>query len=519
MFLLRNRFLRIGELQLVSCRRLLFISVGLFLLAWPANATNATNAGGVDVRIRVQSLTPPRLIIEGERDVGSPIWSFPKTYGGLLGLGERINALVVTDGNGRNVPVRKLGPGEYKAEAEATRFRYEVNLEPPARAADSAYVSWLTSDRGLLMLGDLLPDLAASGIKAPQHMTLSVELPESWLIASVETRVSGNRFDINDQDRAVFFVARDLRQFEERVGRMQFALASSGEWAFSASESLALARSILESYTDSVGAVPGKRSLLILSPFPGAEQPGRWSAETRGSTVLLLSGQQPGKTAALVQLGMPLTHELFHLWVPNGLALEGNYDWFYEGFTIYQALLTAVRLNILSFQDFLNAVGRAFDIYLSAQGGDNLSLLVASQRRWSASPSLVYQKAMLVALLYDLTLRIQTKNKYSLADVYRELFRRHQSGMPDTQANEVVINTLSSLPGMQEFARVYIESPSVIDLAASLSRFGLHIEKVGLHTRVLTNESLNREQRDLLRRLGYNTAARGAKRNRYENQE
>jgi predicted metalloprotease with PDZ domain len=510
MFLLRNQLLRIGELLIVNCRKLLFIYSALFLLALQANAANAT---GVDVRIRVESLTPPRLIIEGERDVGSQIWSFPKTYGGLLGLGERINALVVTDGNGRNVQVRKLGPGEYKAETEATRFRYEVNLEPPARPADSAYVSWLTSDRGLLMLGDLLPDLAVSGNNAPQHIRISVELPESWLIASVETRVSGNRFDINDRDRAVFFVARDLRQFEERVGRMQFALASSGDWAFSARELLKLAKSIVERYTDSVGTVPGKRALLILSPFPGTEQPGRWSAETRGSTVLLLSGHQPGKTAALVQLGMPVTHELFHLWVPNGLALEGNYDWFYEGFTIYQAMLTAQRLNILSFQDFLNIVGRAFDTYLSAPGSDKLSLLEASQRRWTTSSSLIYQKAMLVALLYDLTLRSQTKGKHSLDDVYRELFRRHQTGMPGEQANDVVIHVLSSLPGMQDFARVYIESPSVIDLPALLNRFGLHIERVGLRSQVSAKESLNREQRDLLRRLGYNTAARGAKHN------
>lgn len=510
MFLLRNQLLRIGELLIVNCRGLLFICSALFLLALPANATPAA---GVDVRIRVQSLTPPRLIVEGERNVGSQIWSFPKTYGGLLGLGERINDLVVTDRNGRNVQVRKLGPGEYKAEANATRFRYEVNLEPPARAADSAYVSWLTSDRGLLMLADLLPDLAASGNKAPQHITLSIELPQTWLIASVETMVSGNRFDINDRDRAVFFIGRDLRQFEERVGQMQLAFASSGDWAFSASELLSLAKSIVESYTESVGTVPGKRALLILSPFPGAEQPGRWSAETRGSTVLLLSGRQPGKTAALVQLGVPLTHELFHLWVPNGLALEGNYDWFYEGFTIYEAMLTALRLNILSFQDLLNAVGRAFDSYSSATDGDKLSLLEASQRRWTTSSSLIYQKAMLVALLYDFTLRSQTKGKHSLDDVYRELFRRHQTGMPGAQANDVVIHALSSLPGMQDFARVYIESPLVINLSALLDRFGLRIERVGLRTQVRTKESLNREQRDLLRRLGYNTAARGAKHN------
>ncbi|MEP6913865.1 MAG: hypothetical protein ABI923_13975 [bacterium] len=474
---------------------------------------SATQAAVVNVRIRVQSLTPPGLVIEGERDVATQIWSFPKSYGGLLGLGERINGLVLTDVNGHNIQVRKLGPGEYKAEAPATQFHYEVNLAPPARAADSAYVSWLTSDRGLLMPADLLPNFAASGDNAAEHITLSVELPESWLIASVENRSTGNHFDLSDPNRAVFFVARDLRQVTDRVGRMQFAFASSGDWAFSASELLSQAKSILESYTDSIGTAPCERALLILSPFPGGERPERWSAETRGSTVVLLSGHQPGKTAALVQLGMPLTHELFHLWVPNGLALHGDYDWFYEGFTIYQAMLTGLRLNILTFQDFLNAVGRAFDIYSATPGADRLSLLEASQRRWTTSSSLIYQKAMLVALLYDLTLRTQSKGKHSLDDVYRELFRRHQTGMPGAEANDVVISALSALPGMQDFARVYIESPAVIDLSTSLSRFGLHTEKVGLRTEVHANESLNREQRDLLRRLGYNTAAPRAKRN------
>src|SRR5437660_2240069 len=109
MFLLRSQLLRIGELRIVNCRRLLFICSAFFLVALPANATTAS---GVDVRIRVQSLTPPRLLVEGERDKASQIWSFPKTYGGLLELGERISGLVVTDGNGRNVQVRELGTGE-----------------------------------------------------------------------------------------------------------------------------------------------------------------------------------------------------------------------------------------------------------------------------------------------------------------------------------------------------------------------------------------------------------------------
>ncbi len=80
---------------------------------------------------------------------------------------------------------------------------------------------------------------------------------------------------------------------------------------------------------------------------------------------MLLSGQSPSKVAALAGLGVPLTHELFHLWVPNGLKLNGDYDWFYEGFTLYQSMRAGMRLQSLGFQDYLNALSRAFDAYKS----------------------------------------------------------------------------------------------------------------------------------------------------------
>src|SRR4029450_8749150 len=134
------------------------------------------------------------------------------------------------------------------------------------------------------------------------------------------------------------------------------------------------------------GAMPAKQGTLILLPFPRTVSASEWSAETRGSTVTLLIGKLPSKVGALAQLSTPLTHELFHLWVPNGLALTGDYDWFYEGFTMYQAMRTAQQLALLTFQDLLNAVGRAFDAYVSAPERDKLSLIEASKRRWTTSP-------------------------------------------------------------------------------------------------------------------------------------
>ena len=494
-----------------SVRRLLLLGCA----AWfPIALTGSAHAAIIKIRVDVQYQELRRVIVQGERETGMETWSFRKSYGGVMGLGERISGFALTDQSGQNVGVKKLGPGEYKAEAAATRFYYEVELSPAIRSAEAAHVSWLTADRGLLLLGDLLPSFVAASGKLDQPLRLRFELPEAWFIASVEAKSSNTEFQITEPDNAVFFVSRDLRQMSRRLGGMDFIFSSSGDWAFSADELMSLARGIVDDYTKSLGAVPSRKAMLILSPFPESEGPGRWSAETRGSTVVLLSGKQPGRTAAVIQLGVPLTHEFFHLWVPNGLWLDGDYDWFYEGFTIYQAMRTAQKLNIMTFQDLLNGLGRAYDTYLSAAERDKLSLIEASSRRWTSGPSLIYQKSMLVALLYDLALRSHSKSKQSLVSVYHELFRRHRPGSPRAQANNAVLSVMSSFSGMKDFAGVHVETPLVIDLAAQLSPYGLRVEKSGFRTRIVPNPSLSPQQRDLLRGLGYNGEARESNRSR-----
>lgn len=509
----RRTLRRTGDSISTSSRRVIrwLLLAGALICFIPAAKTDAASidkAELANITIKVQSLSPPRILIEGELSLPTQTWSFTKSYGGLLALGERIDGLALKDKNNAQVEVRRLAPGEYRSEAPATRFSYEVKLDPPARSEDAAQVSWLSGDRGLLLPGDLLPSLAVQSSQSDQAVLMTFELPPQWAVASVEKRISDRQFNMAVSDSAVVFIGKDLHQRVDQIKGLELTLVTSGQWALSTAELADLAKSIVEIHANAIGSIPAERALLILSPFPRPESAQRWSAETRGRTVVLLSGQQPAKTAALVQLSLPLTHELFHLWVPNGLALDGDYDWFYEGFTIYQAMRASQRLNILTFQDCLNAVARAFDTYSLAPARDQLSLIEASQRRWTTSPALVYQKGMLVAFLYDLTLRSQTSGKRSMDDVYREIFRRHRTGLPRAQGNDAVIAALSQMPGMQDFAATYIRTPAAITLSMWLTRFGLRVETFGIRTRITVSDSLNREQRDLLRRLGYNSETR-----------
>ena len=77
---------------------------------------------------------------------------------------------------------------------------------------------------------------------------------------------------------------------------------------------------------------------------------------------------------------------MLHLWVPNSLKLEGDYDWFFEGFTLYTALRTSQELgcNRLSKRCSIPSA-RVYDVYISHP--DEESLIEASERRWTSSGS------------------------------------------------------------------------------------------------------------------------------------
>lgn len=473
------------------------------LLVCLAPGIYTAHAQAIDARISVVSLQPARARIEGKRAVGTRDWSFRNSYAGVVNLGERIENLSLTNDSGALVAVSKLAPGEFRAKEPCARFSYEVRLDAPENVADAAYVSWISETRAVLMLNDLLPRLPEE--RDANSVAVHFSLPSNWQIVSLETQKGNDSFIVKDAARAVFFVGQNLRTREQRIGAMIFTLATADEWAFTDEDAMRSIADVLREHIKTNNGVPRENAMLMLTAFPRAVGATRWSGLTRGGTTLLLLGQASSRPAALAGLSVPLAHELFHLWIPNGVALDGNYDWFYEGFTQYQALRACVRLGTLTFQEFLNAIGAAFDAYRAVIERDKFSLVEASERRWTGAPGIVYHKGLLTAFLYDLTLREKTGGKRSLEDVYRELFRVYRRTEARTDGNVAVIKTLSDELEIPSFARQYVTSASTINLLSAIAPFGLKIEPGGVRTRLAVSDSLTRKQRDLLRQLGYNT--------------
>ena len=412
----------------------------------------------------------------------SRLWSFRNAHAGVLGIAERIDRF-----RANGVYVRTIAMGEFRSDVGATEIDYVVRLRRPT-PADVAHISWLTEDHGFLMFGDLLPQ----GMEA-----ISVEfvLPKGWTTQSAIAPDESGAYQISAPDDAIFVVGRSIRKSSKK----ELDSFVTGTWPFKDSEVVKAAARVLEKYVALTGFKLPVRPLVIVAPLPVTTGVTKWRAQTRGSTVLVLMDPQAQVANWKGQLEIIFAHEVLHLWVPNALSLRGDYVWFFEGFTLYTALLTALELKAIDFREYLDTLARVYDSNISYP--NVLSLIEASERRWTHPWPVVYDRGMLVAFLYDLVWRKASGGKTTLLSVYRQLF---SEGMAQPgEGNDVIIRLLSSTPEAADLARAYISGKKDLELDRYLGSYGLVLDTSGKSSRLVVSNKLDENQKRLLKSLGY----------------
>lgn len=455
----------------------------LIIYSLPAQANTPT-------RVTISMPTPAEIRVEAELSSPSRSWSFRNSYAGVLGIAERVGDFRATDAAGQDAQARKSAAGEFRSGLDATRITYTVKLSEP-RATDVPYVSWLAGDRGLLMFADLIPQ---------DIETLSAEfkLPTGWTIESSLVADATGRYTVSEPQKAVFFTGRALRKASNTIDGVALDVVLTGSWPFKEGETLDVANTVFRKYLDLTGFKLPDKATIMVTPFPIDAGKSEWKAETRGSTVILL-GNPKKFNFWRNRLRIIFSHELLHLWVPNSLKLEGDYDWFFEGFTLYTAVRTAQELGGIDFKEMLDTLGRVYDVYLSHP--DEESLIEASETRWTNPLGQVFIKGMLVAFLYDLKIRKESGGKLTLDNRYRELFSRRVAA--NANGNEVIIAVLDSAPAMSGFVKPYAESNTKLELEQMLPAYGLTLDSSGKKSQLRVSRDLNADQQQLLRSLGY----------------
>ena len=403
-----------------------------------------TVSSPAEVTIRIESLSPGRE------------WSFRNAYAGVLGLAERVEQFRAFGLGGVDLGAKKIATGEFRSNADAETIEYVVSLPLPSAAA-VAHVSWIARDSGFLMLADLLPQQLTD-------LLVEFSLSGGWSVASASEAEAGSdgrrKYHVAEPQDTIFFLVRTLGGQSKTVDGVEIETLISGAWPFKEETVMKAASKVLEKYLKLTGFKLKSKTSVMIAPLPVATGSVKWRAETRGSTVVLLLDPNADVNNWPGQLGIIFTHELLHLWVPNSLRFTGDYDWFFEGFTLYTALVMALELKYIDAKEYLATLGRVYDSYLSK--ADDLSLIDASERRWTSGNSAVYDKGMLVAFLYDLAIKRDSGGKMWLGSVYRKLFA--QFAVQPANGNDVIIQLLSSTPAGADLAKSYIEGQRELDL-------------------------------------------------------
>jgi hypothetical protein len=457
------------------------------------NNSLGQDASGI---ITIDGSNPSLVSVEGRFGAGDKrnFW-FLKDFGGYALPGDRISDVVLRDANGRTVEAKKLQPGEYLAGGDFLQWSYKIDLTPPKMPSAAAHISWIGIDRGIIMLDDILPQLSSNS-----QATVEFVLPAGWFVLSTEKGIGKNKFQTNEPPKAVFIVVKNfrLRSINDRA-----SFVISDDWQFSDEEAAAISRDIYDYYKTLFGSGPADPFLLCLMKFPATAEAGLWEADTRRSTITVLSSDMPFKTQSLQRLHEQLRHEIFHLWIPNGINLSGNYDWFYEGFALYISLKNGVLMDRIRFDDFLDTLSRAFMID-SAQT-PRFSLIEASQKRWSGSNTTVYARGMIVAFLCDLALLNKSKGKTDVSGPVKEIFEKYRLQQPSVDGNEAVLAIMKKHTELAPIVESYIKGNAKVVWSAELAAVGISAEVRNSVTVLKTVERPNGRQRQMLDKLGYNS--------------
>ncbi len=341
------------------------------------------------------------------------------------------------------------------------------------------------------MFADLLP-------QAFESFSVEFELPSGWTIHSEISPEANGQYHVFEPEDAVFFVGRSVR----KTSKKEFDTFVAGTWPFKDSVAANAASRVMGKYSELTEFSLHTRPVVMIAPLPVSTSSTKWRAQTRGSTVVLLIDPNAQISNWKGQFEIIFSHEVLHLWVPNALPLQGAYDWFFEGFTLYTALLTALDLKAIDFREFLDTIARVYDSYLSYRDSqDSGSLIDASERRWTSSAPIVYDKGMLVAFLYDLQVRKESGGRTTLLDRYRELFS--QPAAERAYGNDVIIKLLSSTPAAAELTGAFVTGSRQLDLERSLASYGLQLDASGKSSRLSVAKQLDAAQKRLLKSVGY----------------
>ena len=451
------------------------------------------------INIKVDSQNPSEIIINGKfSDANSEKnLLFLLNYADSDNLGSRVGNVELFDNTAQKINYKKIAEGSFVAEKPFNSFSYRVNAAIPANILSTAHISWISDEKGILRLNDLLPIF-----ETKYDINVSIKLPDDWQISTSENAANLNNYFVASYENTTFVIGKGWKSRTFKVSDTIVNLILDDQWKIETAVVEQIISDILLAYENYFGAIPEKKLNIVNFRFPKDAGFERWRAETNGANIIIMSSPTTFESQTRQRMQEQLRHELFHLWMPNNLALSGEYSWFYEGFAQYTALKLGVGLNQISFADFLNTLEQSYN--LGNRRSQPISLLAASKNRWSGENSSVYAKGLAVAFLFDVALLRQTGGKRDLISVLREIYEKHKKPNKTEDGNAAILRFFDGYDELSPIIEDYVKGAEKLNFERYLQQTGIEILPVGTNIKLKVKDGLSKREKDFLNKLGYN---------------
>jgi predicted metalloprotease with PDZ domain len=435
----------------------------------------------------------PALPDRARLRLGLPAWA-PGSYM-VRDFARHIYDLVITNEKGVALPVVRLDKQRWEVSSEgaAVTISYRIfAFEESVRTSifDDQHAFW-NGTSVFFYVEDELDRACEVEVLPRAGWRVSTALPaaarrRNTFTAATYDELADSPFEVGSHDVVSF-----------RVGRTDFEIAFFGRSNADRERVVSDIRKIVTATGRLFGGFPFARYLFIV--HNNLQRGG--GLEHAASCTLDIAGFGFEDDKAYQRFAELVAHEFFHAWNVKRIhdRVLGPFDyerenytrllWFHEGFTEYMESIILLRAGVLDAQTYLDDLAEEWARYVARPGRNVTPLSELSFEAWTKlyKPAdnhinrtvSYYEKGKWVALVLELTLRVATRGKRGVEDLFVSLwqdFGRAGRGIGE-QDLEAAVAALAGGP-LDDYFEHYIRGTEELPVLEWLPRAGINAEAV-----------------------------------------
>ena len=425
-------------------------------------------------------------------DFKMPVWT--PGYYQRMDYANYLENFKAFDAEGKELKWIKAGDNNWRVYSKNNPFiklSYDIKTIKPFVAN-----SYLDETRGYIVPAGLFLHIDKM-LKLPVQLSVAPAAGWNQVVTGLDT-VAGKPFTYTAADFDILYDnpilignLEELPSFKVRGITHRFIGYKLGN--FDRIQLMTDLKKIIETSVNTIGDIPYKSYTFI------AIGPGRGGIEHLNNTCFSFNGSSIVNRDSFLRTLYFLAHEYFHNYnVKRIRPIElGPFDydngsktkmlWFSEGLSVYYEYLLVKRAGLTTDEELFNSFRNNIIAYERKPGRLFQTLEQASVETWKDGPFgrtedevnktiSYYDKGPVVGMLFDFKIRDFTKNKKSLDDVmrflYKEYYQKKKRGFTDEDLRQA-FETVAGTSLAEEFE--YITTTKYLDYDRYFSYAGLKI--------------------------------------------